>query len=227
MRPDQGRGSFSPDNGHEVLLSEFTQPLTTKQLAVRLRIDSKRCNHHVRTLAATGLISCLNPLARRSRVYWLTPAGMRRRNSLVPSQATHPASLSTSVDWALYGWICFSHRSAVLRALEPPLNAASVKRAARFRDPALRMSANNVRDVLRAFLDRGLVRIQPSTSPRSVYELTERGNVLRLALLRAETRLHNDLSRTRNPNQTEAHNTREATPAHDETTPEGQLHREP
>ncbi len=131
MQPEKGRTRISPGPRHEKLLVEFTQPLTTKQLAVRTQMNTGCCNHLIWTMAAQGLISCLNPLARRSRVYWLTARGVEQRERIAPIPTTHLSPADTAeIDWDLYGWICFSHRSAVLKALEKPLNAASIKRAA-------------------------------------------------------------------------------------------------
>ena len=198
MQPEKlGRRRISPNTRHEELLAEFTQPLTTAQLAFRTRMKTNRCNDIVRTMAAQGLISCLNPLARRSRVYWLTARGLKRREPLAPRplDRTFPADIE-EIDWDLYGWLCYSHRSAVLKALEKPLNAASVKRAARFRDPEIRMSANNARDVLRLFLRKGVTTRANSPLCRPVYELTDQGETFQTLLLRAETRtLHDEPSR--------------------------------
>ena len=62
------------------------------------------------------------------------------------------------IDWSLYGLICFSQRSAVIKALSRPMQPSEIKRMARFHDPNLRMSANNVRDIIRLLLEKGVVR---------------------------------------------------------------------
>ena len=58
---------------------------------------------------------------------------------------------------------------------------------ARTHNPGIRMSANNVRDVIRLFVSKGVVR--PITAKRRShrrYELSEVGKQLRLLLLEAE-----------------------------------------
>ena len=68
------------------------------------------------------------------------------------------------------------------------MQAAAIKRRARYLDPTVRMSANNVRDVLRALLSRGVVRVvwlRKKAHPR--FELTEKGLQLQEQLRRAKT----------------------------------------
>ncbi len=199
MRPKTGCKRLSPDVGREDLLRELTQPLTTAQLAKRLSIDRERCSHLIRTLAEQGHISCLNALAARSRLYWHEGSAMSHppvKNQESPtSAAALPHDLIEHVDWELYGWLCFSHRSAVLRALDEPRNAASLRRAARFADPSLRMSSNNARDVLTAMSERGVVAREPQPNRRTVYHLSDSGRLFRRLLLGAESSYHNDTSR--------------------------------
>ena len=91
------------------------------------------------------------------------------------------------VDWEVYGWLCFSHRSVVLRALTEPMQPAKIKRKIRSRHPNARISANNVRDVIRLFLAKGIVR-QVFTKKQSLprYELTELGCVYQRLLNQAD-----------------------------------------
>ena len=90
------------------------------------------------------------------------------------------------IDWTLYASICYSQRSAVIKALEEPLQPVVNKRRAKFQNPNLRMSANNVRDIIRFFLSKGLVQqvwIRAQAHPR--YQLTGLGRVFRDLLQRA------------------------------------------
>ena len=90
------------------------------------------------------------------------------------------------LDWNLYGWVCYSHRAAVIKTLNGGMQPAAIKRKARFQNPSLRMSANNVRDIIRLFLMKGIVNqvmLKGKTHPR--YELTEAGKHLQSLLLRA------------------------------------------
>jgi len=163
-------------------------PLTVRQISQRTHIAFDPCRHVVRFLACDGLLHCLNAHARRSRVYWLTTAGETARIQLAKSDnAEHTKEATPDISWELYGWVCYRHRSAILRALSEPLQPAVIKRRARSRDPTLRMSANNVRDVIRLFRARGIVqavRVRRSAHPR--YELTAIGHLLRTVLLQAE-----------------------------------------
>ncbi|HOC43267.1 MAG TPA: hypothetical protein PKJ99_09690 [Thermoanaerobaculales bacterium] len=92
------------------------------------------------------------------------------------------------MDWAIYGWICFSQRSAVLKALTEPLQPATIKRRALRHDPTLTMSANNVRDVIRLFLAKGLVsRVHRRAALHPQYALTALGRSLHELLMTADT----------------------------------------
>ncbi len=64
------------------------------------------------------------------------------------------------------------------------MQAAAIKRRAVFHDPQLRMSANNVRDVMRYLVDNGVVRVvrvRRKAHPR--YELTELGHAFQQLLV--------------------------------------------
>ena len=70
------------------------------------------------------------------------------------------------------------------------MQPTQVKRKARFQNPALRMSANNARDVVKEFLSKGLV--QPVRVRRKAYlrfELTEVGKQLQDLMVKAGTPL--------------------------------------
>jgi len=93
-----------------------------------------------------------------------------------------------SVNWALYGWVCYSHRSVVLRALTEPMQPSEIRRRIRHRFPAAKISANNVRDIIRLFEKHGIVQkvfIKKKAHPR--YELTESGVPFQKLLNQAET----------------------------------------
>ena len=170
------------------ILRGMDQPLTARQIAQRTGTDVNGCSHALRDLESRDLVRCLNPSAKRSRVYGLTDLGtrcMRRLHSGTFGQGSdHPG-----VDWDLYGWTCFRQRAAVLAALEHPEQASHIKRTVRLRDPAARMSANNVRDVVRLFLLRGLVcRVFTRGHVHPRYALTDAGKQIRCLLCRVEGR---------------------------------------
>ncbi|MCK4873261.1 MAG: hypothetical protein KAS72_11090 [Phycisphaerales bacterium] len=172
------------------ILSQLTQPMTARQLCRRTGVLLDRGCRALWELAVYMLVSCLNVSARRGRVYWLTDAGtecqrmLREHGGLRPVEHVFP-----EVDWHLYGWVCFRHRTTIIRALVSPMYPAEIKRKALSQDPELRISTNNVRDVIRLFLARGIVapvRIRGRTHPR--YELTDLGSKLQILLNQAEVR---------------------------------------
>jgi DNA-binding MarR family transcriptional regulator len=166
------------------LLLAFSAPMTVSQLAGHVGMARRQYSQSLRALVRQELAVCLTPRARRSRVYWLTKKGCEARRRLIG----HEAAPATGIDWGLYGWVCFSHRAAVLKALDEPRQPADIKRAARSRDPGLRMSANNVRDVIGEFRDQGLVHpVYERRHAHPSYALTDRGSALRDHLLVAET----------------------------------------
>lgn len=172
----------------EVIVA-LTQPLTGRQVAKRLGRSGDQCSVYLRDLARHGLVRCLNPKARRSRLYWLTRKGVYCRGELRQLyNQPHRGHKCPSVNWKLLGWVCFTHRRAVIKALNRPLQPPAIKRRARLENPELRMSANNVREVIKLFLARGIVR--PVKIPRQRYlhyELTEDGRRLRELVIDAET----------------------------------------
>ncbi|MCC6227737.1 MAG: hypothetical protein IT432_00745 [Phycisphaerales bacterium] len=166
-------------------LASFHQPQTVLQMARRLHTGVDRVGYVFWELVTGKLIECLNARARQSRVYWLTAVGARCQARVRRALGLRPLSYSLpSLDWSLFGWVLFRHRSAVVSALDHPLRPSDIKRQARRRDERLRMSANNVREIIKLFLERGLVR--PVKEPREHhprYELTDAGRAVRTLLL--------------------------------------------
>lgn len=80
--------------------------------------------------------------------------------------------------------MCYRHRAAVIEAIRGQVQAAAVKRRAVARDPLLRMSANNVRDVMKHLLAAELVlKVQMKRKRHPRYELTELGRAFRELLI--------------------------------------------
>ncbi len=162
--------------------------MTARQISRHTKITLDTCSLVLKGLAGNGLVTCLNGRARRSRLYWLTQPGKQCQSRL--QQEWGLGALTNDfpiVDWELYGWVCFSHRAAVLTALREPMQPSQIKRVARFASPESKMSANNVRDVIKLFLERGIVERVPGSKKRSHprYQLTDVGRKLRVLLLRA------------------------------------------
>ncbi len=175
------------------VLVALRQPLTAKQLSRKTSIGLDTCSHIVGRLTEQGLTACLNPAARSSRVYGLTDMGRKYREKLCRElgRPEKPELCELSgVDWELYGWLCFSHRSAIVRVLTEPLQPSEIKRKLRNVNSSVKISANNIRDVIRLFLQKGIVRkilARKKAHPR--YELTEDGLAFQKLLFLAEARL--------------------------------------
>ena len=169
------------------IIRDFDQPLTATQIARRVRVSLDRVLHLLWALTLYGVLYCLNQNTRHNRLYWITRLGKARQRRLRQMLELKPlAHFFPDVPWDLYSSICYNHRSAVLRALHGPMQAAAVKRRAVFQNPQIRMSANNVRDVMRYLLGTGIVRrvtVRKKAHPR--YELTELGKVFQNLLVGA------------------------------------------
>ena len=172
------------------IVREFTQPLTATQLSQRTDLSRDACSHLLWELAIYDLVRCLNEHARRSRVYWLTYLGVGCQHKLNELLHTRPQHHHVpEVDWHLYGWVCFSHRQAIIKALLYPMQPSAIKRRARLQNAKLRMSANNVRDVIRLFLAKDIVKpIHRRRSVHPLYELNDVGIDLQRLLYRADRR---------------------------------------
>ena len=170
------------------ILMTISQPLTGKQIGIRTGIPMDSCSYTIAKLVTKGLLSCLNPQARSSRLYWLTDLGIQCRKSLHQDLAlAYQEHDLPSIDWPLYGWICFSHRSIVIKILTIPMQPSEIKRIVRKRKPETKISANNVRDVIKLLLAKGIVQkefVRKKAHPQ--YKLTDLGNQLRQMLIQAE-----------------------------------------
>lgn len=169
-------------------VEQFTQPLTATQLAGRISMTQSQCSHTLSELELCGLIVCLNPIARASRLYALTALGRACFRILADRHDRPSTSVANShADWDLYGWVCYRHRAVVIKTLTEPLQPAEIKRRARRTNESLRMSAGNVRDVIRLFLRRGIVRaVREKRRAHARYALTDVGHSLRSLLVSAE-----------------------------------------
>ncbi len=146
---------LKPSTRRCTVLAQLTQPLTSTQLARRTDMARVLCSFTLNELSVYTLVTCLNYAARTSRLYWVTGLGTewqgwtRQRCGLGPCERVCP-----EIDWRLYGWTCYRHRAAIIKALDRPLQPSEIKRRARMLNPQIRMSANNVRDVIRFFREK-------------------------------------------------------------------------
>jgi DNA-binding HxlR family transcriptional regulator len=131
----------------------------------------------------------LNPEAVNSRIHWVTDSGSKVQSKLQKEMNIIPVETDFhSVNWVLYGWLCYNHRSIVLRTLTEPMQPSEIRRRIRHKFPKAKISANNVRDVIRLFKKRGIVQkvfLRKKAHPK--YELTETGLQLQKLLNQAET----------------------------------------
>ena len=177
------------EESRKKILTVLKMPLTTKQLARKTGIPMDACSYMVAKFTLKGVSTCLNPEARNSRLYWLTELGTSCRKQLCQDlNIPYRESDLHSVNWTLFGWICFSHRSIVIKILNDPMQPAEIKRQIRIQKPNTKISANNIRDVIKLFLAEGIVqpiKIRKKAHPR--YELTDFGNQLKQLLIQAES----------------------------------------
>lgn len=169
------------------ILVDFNQPLTATHIARRTDINLDSCLHLLWGLTVYGVIYCLNKGTRYNRLHWLTELGKLCQRKLRETLALQPlAHRFPNISWDLFSSVCYSHRSAVIKTIHGPMQAAVIKRKALFQNPQLRMSANNVRDVIQYLLEKGIVaRIQIKRRAHPRYELTDFGEVFRELLVGA------------------------------------------
>lgn len=171
----------------KVLLA-FSQPLISRQISKKTGIPAHTCSSVIAKLVNSGVLICLNSGARSSRLFWLTEIGHQCLQAMYTSQnRVYKRTILPKMDWSLYGWVCFRHRSAVIKALAYPMQPSEIKRLFRLQNTDIRISANNIRDIIRLFAAKGIVRsvkVKNKVHPR--YELTETGIKIRDLLVRAE-----------------------------------------
>jgi len=172
------------------IILSLSQPLTALQIAFKCNSTQHRVSDEIRDLRVYELVECLNPDARRSRLYWTTTLGFRCRASVAEIKGIALETISLpGTEWELYGELLFNHRATVLRVLDGPMQPSQIKRRARFLNPRVRMSANNARDVVKFFERMGVVRRLYLKGKRHArFELTEMGRKFQDLLRRAESR---------------------------------------
>ena len=171
----------------QVLLN-LKQPMTALQLAKKTGSSQNQCSTILGQLTICGLVKCLNPTATRSRLYWLTPVGILCQKKLTKDKTLPDIAKDLpDIDWELYGWVCYNHRAAIIKALTEPMRPATVKHKAKQWNPKIKMSANNVRDVMKLFLQKGIVKpIKVRRKAHLRYELTGLGRKLQGLLSQTE-----------------------------------------
>jgi len=175
------------ENRKSVLLN-LKQPMTALQLSKKTELSMEQCSMILGKLTLCRLVKCLNPTATRSRLYWLTPVGILCQKKL-SNDKTLPdiAKNMPDIDWQLYGWVCYNHRAAIIKTLTEPMQPAAIKRKAKQQNQKIKMSANNVRDVIKLFLQKKIVKpVKVRKKAHLRYELTESGHKIQGLLSQAE-----------------------------------------
>ncbi len=165
------------------LLAELDQPMTAQQLHPRTHLSRRDCSDVLQGLQSKGLVTCLNPASRRSRLYGLTREGQRWRKHFWPELPDY--GQPKDIDWQVHGELCFRHREAVVRVIDDFMQPATMKRRARYADPSIRMSANNVRDLVPELCRLGVLEPVFTRKAHRHYRLTPLGKACRVLLQRA------------------------------------------
>ncbi len=170
------------------VLMSLKQPMTASQLSKKTGLSLDQYSLSLGQLSLCGLVKCLNPYAKRSRLYWLTPVGILCQKKLTKDKTLPDIAKDLpDIDWELYGWLCYNHRSAIIKALTEPMQPATIKRKAKQQNPKIKMSANNVRDIMKLFLEKEIVKpIKLRKKAHLRYELTELGHKIQGLLSQAE-----------------------------------------
>jgi predicted transcriptional regulator len=182
--------AIESQNDRKILLA-FNQPLTAKQVSGKTGIPEDTCGNLMGKFTKNSLITCLNPAAGNSRLYWLTEPGKKCQKDICRKLNLPYAEYSLpNIDWELYGWICFKHRSAVIITLTEPMQPSKIKQILRIQKPNVKISANNVRDVIKWLLANKIVqpvKIRKKTHLR--YELTDLGKTFRQLLISSKAHI--------------------------------------
>jgi hypothetical protein len=178
------RAKTETKNDRKILLS-FNQPLTTVQAAAKTGIPKDTCGSLIAKFAKNSLITCLNPAAGNGRLYWLSILGKKYQKDLCKrSNIPYKWFDISGVDWQLYGSVCFNYRSVIVKTLTTPMQPSQIKHILRIQKPHIKISANNIRDVIMFLLAKQIVR--PVRIKRKIYiryELTELGEKFRRLLI--------------------------------------------
>jgi predicted transcriptional regulator len=170
------------------LLIAVMQPMTARQISRKTGIPKDTCSHIVAQCSTRGLLTCLNPQQRNSRLYALTASGRTIRKHLCQdTNLPYKEYDLPDIDWSLYGSMCFRHRSAVVRTLSGPMQSSEIKRVLRIHQSSIKINANNIRDIIKLLLSWDVVKsVKVGRKVHLYYELTELGIQLQRLLRQAQ-----------------------------------------
>lgn len=184
----ENSNQFKKEKHDNKVLLAFAQPLTVRQVSKKTCIPMDACRYIIAKHIEDGQLICLNSKSRKNRLYWLTQSGILLKKKLCEElNITFIEPDLPDIDWQLYGWAYFNHRYLVIKTLTMAMQPSKVKKVLRFRNPGMKISANNVRDVMQLLLSKGIVRpVKVKNRLHLRYELTELGIKLRQLLMKAE-----------------------------------------
>lgn len=164
----------------------MNQPLTSRQLSRKTGIPEDTCSYILGKCQARDICLCLNTEASSSRLYYLTKLGLKLRQRLVGNDGSNQVDLD-SVNWDLYGWACFRHRSAVIKTLTELMPPPMIRKHLMLKNTTLKISRNNITDILRLLHERGMIeKVFVKKRKHPWYKPTEQAQHIRKLLLSAE-----------------------------------------
>ena len=114
-------------NSHrrKLLIMNISQPMTVSQLANQAKLQREACTFLLWQLSVYCLVKCLNKEARACRLYWLTDSGKECQRRVLREESI-PAYVYNypKVNWKLYGWVCYRHRSRMVQIFSRENHAA-------------------------------------------------------------------------------------------------------
>jgi hypothetical protein len=106
------------------------QPVTIKQWSHMSGIVFEQCRQIIIAARNQGLVKCINPTARRHRVYFFTFDGLKAQKEVRHKRGFHEVVYDLpELDWVLYGECCFPHRAAVIKAIREPMQSCTIRAA--------------------------------------------------------------------------------------------------
>ena len=159
--------------------------MTASQLAKLSGMEETSCAHVLRAMEDRGIVACLNPAARRSRLFGLTLRGKAIRSAAIKLHSQD--YVAPVIDWTTYGCLCYAHRTAVMLALDGAMRPATIKRRILFTQEDVHISCNNIRDLLQDLIKYGVVdREIVGKSSFYSYRLTPAGEFYQRMLLKVQ-----------------------------------------
>lgn len=166
----------------------MNQPLTAKQWSGKTGIIVPHVGQLFQVGQKLGLLKCLNPKAQRSRLYFLTFNGLKQQKKLRASLLLPKLKHDTpDINWKLYGRCIYSQRSVVIKTIDEPMQPSQIRRYAVINNPKLKMSSNNVRDIIYWLEKQNIVTaVKVKRKAYKHYVLTEIGKNIKRLLQQAE-----------------------------------------